>query len=268
MGHKKYDIEEHLRLKQSVFSAWKDRVYRYQWDAELLVTELRGGVPSDPKTIAGWIKSMFTGNPQLVAEMIAETMAERGIDYEKAMESVAETKNLNGFKRMPDTGELYVEGRQIKAALKEAINIAKGAGTLRSGGYGHVSRKGVSNYAPEHLFVREDIIGLGVTEPSRIDTRFVHAKVGGKDIHSIKAEEVIEEARLRFTVISDSVWPKDFWPIVWVTGEENGIGASRSQGSGRYAVVRWEPVKLDVAPLPKVEEDVVEEAEQVLRESM
>jgi hypothetical protein len=28
--------------------------------------------------------------------------------------------------------------------------------------------------------------------------------------------------------------------MLWLTGEQQGVGASRSQGFGRYEVIKWE----------------------------
>lgn len=34
--------------------------------------------------------------------------------------------------------------------------------------------------------------------------------------------------------------PAEQWAMIWLTGEQQGIGATRSQGYGRYTVTRWE----------------------------
>ena len=31
--------------------------------------------------------------------------------------------------------------------------------------------------------------------------------------------------------------------MIWLTAERMGIGASRSQGFGKFEIVKWEPVK-------------------------
>jgi hypothetical protein len=43
-----------------------------------------------------------------------------------------------------------------------------------------------------------------------------------------------------FTVVSDYEFSEKEWATIWVTGGSQGIGASRSQGYGRYIVTRWD----------------------------
>ena len=33
------------------------------------------------------------------------------------------------------------------------------------------------------------------------------------------------------------------WAMIWLTGEEQGVGGSRSQGFGRYQVTRWDRIE-------------------------
>jgi len=32
------------------------------------------------------------------------------------------------------------------------------------------------------------------------------------------------------------------WAMIWLTGQQQGIGTSRSQGAGRYTITEWEQV--------------------------
>jgi hypothetical protein len=41
-------------------------------------------------------------------------------------------------------------------------------------------------------------------------------------------------------VITDHDFTPKEWAAIWTAGEQNGLGASRSQGYGRYEVVRWD----------------------------
>ena len=233
-----------------IFGDFQDEVYKYQYRGQLVVGTLAGGTPSDPNVAEGWLRTKLGMDPgELLRTKVAETMIERGISSEEATEEVSRNKHLNGFKR--DDNGLYIEGRQLKAALKEAASVAVSSGTLDARGWGKTN-KGLKSYLAEHVFVVEDILYLGVKgadgepakdvyrEPVGVTQRFVHTHRGS----GIQYEEYVTEAVIDFTVISDHDFEKDNgWKKIWVTGQQQGIGASRSQGYGRYEVTAWEPIK-------------------------
>jgi len=222
----------------SAFSAKaRSDAYPFQYKGQLVVGTLVGGVPSNDKVAEGWIKTkMGQSSDAALQQLVAQTMIDRGItDPEEAVKIANEYQNLNGFKRDTTTGELYIEGRQLKAALKEAINVAVGAGKINGRGWGKTN-KGILSYFAEHVFVVETKLPLGVTEPSGVHQRFVHTWKGA----GIQYEEYVEDAKIDFTVISDHSFTDSEWAAIWLTGEKQGLGATRSQGYGTYEVVTWE----------------------------
>ncbi len=56
----------------------------------------------------------------------------------------------------------------------------------------------------------------------------------------IQYEEYVEDAKINFTIASDYDFSEEEWAMLWLTGQEQGIGASRSQGFGRYKVIGWD----------------------------
>ena len=227
---------------QSVFEKYTDEVYPFVFNGALHVHTIAGGIPSDPKVTEGWLKSKVTDKDDLIRDMLAQTMLERGISEEEALAQVDQLKHLNGFKRDETSGELYIDGRQLKAALKEAAMVAANAGNISTKGWGNPDngnfKKGLKGWLPEHIFVTNQRLFLGVTEPTGIVQRFVHTHRGA----AIQYEEYVENARIEFEVVSDYDFTDRDWASIWLTGEKQGIGASRSQGFGTYAVVRWERV--------------------------
>lgn len=223
-------------MSESVFAEFQSKVFTNTFRADLVVNELHGGIPSNPDIAEAWIrKNLGEQTDQQIAALVVKTMAERGIeDMDEAAAEVAKNRSLNGFKRTED-GELFIEGRQVKAMLKEAASIAVAAGHLNSRGWGKTN-KGLQGFLSEHIFVLEDRIGLGVTEPSGIHQRFVATWKGT----GISMEEYVTDAKLSFTVASDYDWPENFWSTVWVLAEKNGLGAARSMGFGTFAVTKWE----------------------------
>lgn len=227
----------------SIFADIADKTFDQKFHAELLVYELHGGIPTDPKKAAGWIASKMGLKDEALQEMVVKTMTERGVDFETmthedieaAAEEIADLRQLNGFKRVDD--QLCIEGRQVKAMLKEAASIAVAGNHLPARGWGKTN-KGLLNFLAEHIFVLEDKIPLGVVEPSGISQRFVHTWRGS----GIQYEEYVIDAKVSCTVVTDYDWPKEFWPTVWVIAEKNGLGASRSTGVGTFEVTAWDHI--------------------------
>jgi hypothetical protein len=222
----------------SVFAKFVPKAFPYQFTGQLHVDQIVGGIPSDPKVAEGWLRSKLAESDDLIREQIAKTMIERDVDAEQAAELVDSLRHLNGFKR--DENGLYIEGRQLKACLKEASMIAANAGKLRAGKWGNPTdanyKKGLKAWIPEHVFVQEDRLYLGVDEPSRINQRFAHTQRGTGIVY----EEIVDDAVIDFTVATDYKFKDEEWAMIWLTAEQNGLGATRSQGYGRFTVVRWE----------------------------
>jgi len=222
---------------KSVFEdEFGDAAFPFKFAGTLLVHTIAGGVPSDEEVAMSWLKSKVTDKDDLVRDAVAQTMAERGVSVEEATEIVNKLRHLNGFKR--DANGLYIDGRQLKSAFKEAVSCAVAAGKLPGRGWGKTN-KGLTNFVAEHIFPVEDILYLGVQEPTGITQRFVKTFRGT----GIQYEEFVRDARIDFTMITDWDFDRKTWMMIWRTGEQEGIGASRSQGFGRYKVVRWERIK-------------------------
>jgi len=225
-----------------VFDEYAVQAFPYRFAATLEVTNLMGGVPNDPKVIEGYIRSKVEGSDERIQRLIAETMVERGVNADQAIDEVAGDANVNGFKRMPETGELFIEGRQVKACLKEAASVAVAAGKIAQAGYGKASKQGkyLTKFLPEHLFVEEDRIGLGVKEVDGVAQKFLHVMTPQGERHSVSYVEYLDAVELSFHVHTDWDWAEEVWAMLWLTAQEIGIGADRSQGHGRFVVTAWE----------------------------
>lgn len=227
-----------------VFDSFREESYPYKFVVQLRLATIAGGTPSDKNVAEGWIKAKLgLDKDEEIQRLVAETMAARGVTQDEAAEEVSRNKNLNGFKR--DDRGLYIEGRQIKSMLKEDISIAASVDKLPIRGWGKTS-KWVYGFFAEHVFVPETTVHLmhptsheHVTEPSEVIQRFVKTKLGAT---GIQYEEVCYDVVIDFTVVTDYDFKDRDWAMIWTTGEKNGLGASRSQGYGRFEVTRWEPV--------------------------
>lgn len=224
-------------MTTSAFAKYVPKAYPYQYSGTLHVYRIAGGVPTDPKVAEGWIATKLgTSSESAIQAQVAEVMAERGVAAEEAVEIVNTNRHLNGFKR--DSSGLYIEGRQLKAAIKEAASVAAAAGKLPLRKWG-MTNKGLAGFVAEHICVVEDKLPLGVTEPTGIAQRFVHTFRGT----GIQYEEYCDDVDIDFTVTTDHKFDDEQWAMLWLTGEQQGIGATRSQGYGRYTVTKWETVR-------------------------
>lgn len=221
---------------KSVFDKprYQSAAYPHRYDAQLVVTTLAGGIPTTENVAEEWLKSKLGDKDDLIREQVAEVMVERGVTADEAAKIVDVAKHLNGFKRDRErNGELYIEGRQLKACIKEAASVARAVNKLPAR-WG-LTNKGILGFVAEHIFVVEDRLHLGVTEPTGVVQRFISTFRGT----GIQYEEYVDDAKIDFTVISDHAFKADEWAALWLTAEQQGLGASRSQGFGRFAVTRW-----------------------------
>lgn len=226
----------------SAFATYTTTAWPHRYNATITITNLAGGVPSDPNVAKGWLGTKLADKDDLIRDLVAQTMVERGITAEEAADQVDKLKHLNGFKRN-QTG-LYIEGRQLKAAIKEAAGVARATDKLKMK-WG-TTNKGVLGFVAEHIMVVEDTLQLHhpdstepITEASRVLQSFPKNPRTGQT--GIQYTEVIDTAAIDCTIISDHKFTDQEWAMLWLTGEQQGIGASRSQGFGRYEVTRWDP---------------------------
>lgn len=217
----------------SVFAKYETKNYPHRFNGTMLVSCIAGGTPTNKDVARAWLKTKLAANDDLIREAVAEVMAERGVEVEDALDAVVDNKHLNGFKRDLLQG-LYIEGRQLKACIKEGASVAMSVGKLpRKWG---ATNKGVVNFVAEHIFVVQDHLYLGVTEPTGVMQRFVHTFRGT----GIQYEEYVDDAKVSFTVESDYEFSDEEWAALWLTCERQGLGASRSQGFGRFTVTGWD----------------------------
>lgn len=268
-----------MALPVSVFADVRDAMFSYRYKVTLHVSTLVGGTPTDPNVAEGWIRTkMGLTTDDLVKAEVERVMEDRGVKPEDAIELVNKNRHLTGFKRdygsdlaradqrkavetgfvfentrrlftpkeaRATFGELLIDGRQVKAMLKEAAMIAGAAGHLPMTKWGKTS-KAMKGFLAEHLFVEEERILLRRTEPDRIEQAFVHTFRGA----GLKLEEMLDDVEVAFTLIADfdfASMDPDFFGKVFSAGEYNGLGASRSQGFGRFAVTAFERIESDPA---------------------
>lgn len=221
---------------RSIFDIYQKEAYPITYRGKLVVSNLAGGVPADPKVAEGWIRSKVKDKEEVIRDLIAQYMVENKTTLDEATQAVDKTQHLNGFMRAKN-GQLYIEGRQLKACLKEAGSVAVAAGKIEGGRAYGKTNKGLLSFFNEHVFVVEDRLYITqndkpVFEPTGIVQRFVSTFRGT----GIQYMEYVEGAMVEFTVITDWEFTARQWAMIWLTAQQEGLGASRSQGFGRFIV--------------------------------
>lgn len=212
-------------------------VFKHGWKVEAIWHRGHGGTPQDPKKAEAWLQAKIQDKDKMVQQLVAEIIVEQGLRPEEAVDQLAEMTTLVGFRR-DETG-LYIEGRQVKAMLKEGMSIALNGGHLGKGKaktWGVENKKSLRGWFPEHVIVPEHKIYLGMDAPTRTEQMFIHTW----DTHAIKYEEEVEEAKIGWTIVSDFPLEDSFWLPIMDAIEVNGLGASRSQGYGTLTITRWD----------------------------
>jgi hypothetical protein len=206
-----------------------------------------GGIPSDRSVIEGWIRSRMDLGDAAISELVGQTVAERGVlTPDEAIEVIMDSElapSVNGFKRN-DAGELCIEGRIVKAALKEWANSAYPGTKFPGKANIEGLRKGLMRYLAEAVTVEDILIGLGVTEPTVIEERIKHVTTPQGPRSSINRVEVVERPRITFTIrVRDDFIPEEAWARIWTVGEGIGLGSDRGRSDGQFDLVGWEQLK-------------------------
>lgn len=206
---------------------------------------IMGGTPKDPKIIESWLRAKAgISDDKEINEALRRTLVELGVDVgpnmtmadlEKASEALAAHRQTNGFKI--DENGLYIEGRTVKAMLKESVNV------LFAGSRWGITKKGPRSFFAERVFVNPDHISLGVREPSGVDLFIGHVNGPQGAQSTLAYYEYVTRARISFDIIvlHDEI-KADHWPSIWLHAQENGLGSLRSQGFGRFDITAFDNI--------------------------
>jgi hypothetical protein len=206
---------------------------------------LMGGVPKDPKVIEGWLKArMGLDQGDQLRDMVATTLRNLGhevpaqateAEIEQAIHSTVGDKSTNGFLR--DEHGLFIEGRQVKALLKETTSILYPYAIAKWG----VTRKAPRSFLAERVFCEEDRIPLGRQEPDGVASFIGHVTGPQGPRSTLTYVEFCERPVLSFTVMSlEDAITLDVWDRILETAQREGLGALRSQGHGTFTVTNVE----------------------------
>lgn len=244
------------------------------WKNAVVTLEIRerimGGVPLNPKLIEGWIKA---GMPSVSEAERAALAARTAEEVPAATEDKAQAMTCC-FKRNKEDG-LFIEGRQVKAMFKESANVLREVlqKAEHKGSKAKPAKPDAADAAPspddkpekpdtsrksrftairaklaERLFVAEDRISIRrdgkiLEQADGSEERAIHVLTAMGPRDALKRSEFIEApATLTFHLkwLADGVIDLDLIAVLLEHASENGIGADRSQGNGRFRVLKLE----------------------------
>ena len=160
-------------------------MWRYYAVALQVRSQLNGGVPKSPAAIEAWIRTNIDGTSRL-EQLIDTTKQEIGSDQLTDAEVEAlKSSCWNSFK-VDDTG-IYIEGRQVKAMLKEAANVMKSV----------VDMTAFKARIAERVFVIDRKIYLGAA-PTGSQEGVVHAMTARGPISALKKSDYIKAPVVKF----------------------------------------------------------------------
>lgn len=204
--------------------------------------QVRGGTPKNPDTIRAWLKARINDEAavdtlaaqavQQMAPPIAPPLSEEQI--EKVSEAV-----WNGFKSYDflEGRRLCLEGRQVKAMLKESANILRDV----------VGVAALKSKVAERWFVEEEFLSLGKDQPDGFSEGFVHAMTASGPINALKRVDYLVRPVICFTLrcliapfvtrTKEKISNEELLTTILEHASWNGLGAERSQEYGRFDVL-------------------------------
>lgn len=267
---KPYDVAAHLArmagripAMASVFATTNTPYTDYRCTIAM-TNWLAGGQPKERRLIEGWLTKAGLGDDAKQVLLLnqlqkigADPTNPEIADVQQAAEDIAAEKTVTTFCR--DEQGIYIEGRTMKALIKESVAINyggertlkmkddryKGISGVSSGG------KGYKNATAERVFVDEHRIrlyrpdGTLITEPDGQELFIGHVTgPQGKRSTLSYFDYVAPPAIAIFTVkVLDNFIQPDEWARIWQHAEYNGWQAKRSQGFGTFKVIDWQRVE-------------------------
>jgi hypothetical protein len=250
----------------SVFAKHEDEMFERTSVELVFLDRLVGGTPKDPKLVQGWLrKGMGLSDEQELRERTRQTLLELVGDDDETRKALTEAETMEqiieaserlaaelqtqGFKRN-ENGDPYIEGRQVKAGIKESVNVL-----FAKEKWGRTG-KGPKNYTAERVFIDTDKIVVGTAEDVSVDLAVGHITGPNGPQSTIGYFEFVTAPVVSFEVLQlvsnghsvENALDLETFGKVWAHMQHNGLGAMRSQGFGRFVVTKFETVSTPAKP--------------------
>lgn len=230
---------------RDIFSEVDSRWVEYE--AELHIDVLVGGIPKDPDTVRGWLKARMEVGDAEINAVANETIEQMGWSVEDAtanldrlVDAVMEKTAPKGNSFKMVDGQLVYEGRCLKAALNEAANACY-PGVTPWPGRPEKIRKGLESYMKERVEVLDRYLPLGRSVPDiQGEQRIKHVSGPQGRRSAINVVDIVTDAKItaRIAVLDDCI-SREVWSSLWGYVEKGGVGADRGRGDGRSELLGW-----------------------------
>lgn len=197
------------------------------------VERLVGGIPRHPEIVKRWQEARFprdksklgNGDPQTpgeAADRTVDTLGDQAITDED-VEGI-----WTGFMEYPGGG-IAIEGRQVKAMLKESANVLKALLPVRGKPIPLRAR------LAERVFVLDRFILVG-DEPTGTVERAIHVMTAQGPRTALKRTDYVDDAVVVCTlkVLDDGIINDERLTAILDHASLNGLGTDRSQGNGTF----------------------------------
>lgn len=207
------------------------------WRVKLVFREkLCGGIPRNAETIKSWVESKTGFKDEKAEEMTKEAI--------EAMKEQLTESSWNGFKQDVAHG-LYIEPRQVKAMLRESCTtlgiFKKQRGSKQIYQHG-LEVKGVQHEQPSRIY-------LDRLKPDGQDEGPIHIMTAQGPRSALKRLDYVEKAVIEFDLWRYKTHANETRHIshdnfvrILTFAQENGLGADRSQGHGKFDIIEFQQV--------------------------
>jgi len=202
-----------------------------------------GGTPRNQDQIATHIKIKTGHEDGTTLKQIEEAKA--AMATTAAVEGLIEEeieKSWNGFPS--DEKGIFIWARQVKALFKECATMLRV--TTQKLGSKQIFQHGFEIKGPD----KYDRIYLGREKADGFDEGPIHVQTAQGPRTALKRVDYVENAKLNFEIWvlqtnaaeKRHVGEEEIRKML-TFGQENGLGADRSQGRGKFEVIEFEKVK-------------------------
>lgn len=163
-----------------------------------------------------------------------------------AAAELASQEGINEFHRRPGKDGIWLPTNNLKAGLKENWSVLGYRKEYIGSRVSLAEAMFVYSIQPaDSPSIERDYVYLG-DKPDGIITSVCHSDIQGQRVASIKRNEFLDSPQISFEVrIASEIThklPDEAFAAVFLHWGEHGLGASRSQGNGKFDIVSIEDV--------------------------
>lgn len=225
-------------------SMFDSSVLYERWGVVIRMREqLHGGIPAKKELLRKWVESRTLDSGKIKAdEQTDKQVAEEEARNEEAPAVPEEEDSWNRFHE--DEKGLYIQTANVKALIRECLSVI-----------GILQKKRGSKQILQHGLEVQPVGGRGSrlyldrTAPDGREEKPIHVVGPQGPRNAIKRTDYVEGAQFGFEVWIKHTSPQETRHLgeaelkhALLLAQEDGLGADRSQGHGKFDVVWFEKI--------------------------